>query len=429
MSTDHAQMTASKPLELKIIKRRENGSGVVSIPICREHQEFDWSKTSGGGPEKGALDLEMLQQMVANFKAYPGPVPIGVSPHVEYGDRAGFSPGFVESLTLRGSVLWAEIDLCAPLFYEVVEMSGWRGFSIEAVRDLELPAAKMDGWVLTGGVFTNRPSADINFKIAADTKAEYAAQGVSRSHFTDPDDVKERGKETGKMEDKDMISLASHEAKMRPIQTELETEKGKVEKLTLRLEAAQTENEKIGSENKELKKKLLELEAEHSAVKANADRDAVRLGHMETTNKQLQAKVDEITAELTTERNVKLAEDVKEVIQAAVSAGVPPAIFDGHQTDPVAWMNARYVNFNAFKTETEKFYSVKGLKLDSAPVKSGHDPAKADDPTPKKPTAVDATVDRMLAAGNVKKIADFSSATNAAEAKAIADAAKADDSK
>ncbi len=146
-------------VQIKVLKRRDNGSGVIEIPII----------TISGD----AITIEEMQEMVANHEHFPI-VPVGVSPHREFDDRAGFSPAFLENPSLRNGVLFAELDLIAPLFHEVVELGGWRSFSIEARKNLKTTTQQgavtraLKGWVIVGGVFTNRPAVDAHFKIAAE---------------------------------------------------------------------------------------------------------------------------------------------------------------------------------------------------------------------------------------------------------------------
>ena len=226
------------------------------------------------------------------------------------------------------------------------------------------------------------------------------------------------------MHNEETILLSSHEAKMRPLQTELKTEKEKAEKLSLRLEAAQTENKKLSDGKRTADARVLELESENQALKSGADRDAIRVKHLEEANKALEATVADERAKTAKAENAKLADDINAVIKDALGAKIAPAIFDGYKDDPVAWMQARYVDFDAFKKQVDVLRGVPVTALSSTPVSSGHDPAKGEEPEEVEATEVDEKVAQMLEAGGVKVVADFSKAQNAADAKAIFEAAK-----
>ena len=124
------KIALGEPQEATVLERRDDGSGRVQIPLLRVHAEIDFTKTAGGGPEKGKITLTMLRQMVSSFDSIPGPVPIGFSDHTD--DRSGPAPGFIESVFIDGDVLWGVLDLNVMAMSSVVDFKEWRGFSIEA---------------------------------------------------------------------------------------------------------------------------------------------------------------------------------------------------------------------------------------------------------------------------------------------------------
>ena len=80
--------------------------------------------------------------------------------------------------------------------------------------------------------------------------------------------------------------------------------------------------------------------------------------------------------------------------------------------------------WGAFKKQVDVLRGVPVTALSSTPVSSGHDPAKGEEPEEVEATEVDEKVAQMLEAGGVKVVADFSKAQNAADAKAIFEAAQ-----
>lgn len=322
---------------IKVITRRENGSGVIEIPIAATSQVF------------GALTVDIMRDFVANFDSFPI-VPVGVSPHRDFGDRAGFSPAFINSVELRDDMLFGRLDLIAPLFAEVVELGGWRGFSVEARKNLKTTIGNgevtrnISGWVLVGGVFTNRPAVDSHFKIAA--------EGSSGNYSVPITPVDSGGDDTMSDHNKpapgDGAQIGVLTAENKALEADKKTLGARVTTLGEELresrretEGAQTDLEARTTELATARAQINTLEAEQRGTK-----DA---------NKVLTASVKRLEGELQTEAAKNLSANVREIIETAIKPidgkqGVPPRVFEGWEADPAAYLQARFKDLESFKT-------------------------------------------------------------------------------
>lgn len=346
---------------IKVITQRDNGSGVIEIPIM--------ATASGAEIE---LDVEMMQQLVENFESFPV-VPIGISPHQDFDERGGFAPGFIESISLRGNLLFGRLDLTAPLFGEVVDQGGWRGFSVEISHGLQTQAKKISGWVLTGGVFTNRPAVDAHFKIAAEGPRITCDTFIPIPHFSglQENDMPENDRPQDGAERTLAVLRESHAA----VEAEKQALSTRVNNLGDEMRTLKTENEKHQTD-------LQVVRDEKAAAEAKATRLETELRGVRDANRALQISVEDITGQLNTAKNENLAAKVLKVRDAALEAGVPPAIFEGIDADPAGWMLDRYANFDAFEATTEALSGVSRDLIRDVP-KSGHDLSGTGDQTAK----------------------------------------------
>lgn len=330
----------SHPVEVRVLSRRDNGSGVVEIPLLPA-TEIDLAHTAGGGKGKTKITEDDLNQMVANFALFPGPVPIGVSPHVEFSDRGGFSPGFINALSVRAGVLFGELDLIAGLLAEI-ESGGWRGFSVEIAKNLKTATVALDGWALTGGIFTNRPATDVNFRIAASVESESDEKASFSICLT-----------AGEHQENDMSEekIASLEAEdqIATLKAEVATEKEINKGLRRSKEAASGDNAvattRLTEQAKDLalaNSDLAQTRAKLSAKEAECDQIGKDFAKEEQRRKEAEIKLE-------AETNRSLADQVKEIAREAIDRGVSAVQFEGLDEDPVAWFNANYVSVDAMK--------------------------------------------------------------------------------
>lgn len=317
--------TAGEPLPMRVLEVRGDGTGgVVEIPIAVETAEIDRSKTQSTAKGKGKLAAADLAQIVANFDAWPGPMPVGFGDHVGLEGSGGFAEAFFRSVSVRGPVLWAEIDLGPRRFFEVVAERGWRGFSIETLQDPELPDRKLAGKVLIGGVFTNRPALDVHFDLAATAAAVLGCEAARLHPFRD-----------GVLRlSLDPAALAASEALTMP-------------KTTAELEAElRTATEAFGLKEAELKTAKAQLE-EANAAKAKAEERLAAVGaaggetaavaKLTATVEQLQATVATLAGNIAKAEAVGLSARVRAIAEGAIKRGLPAVLFEGVNTDPRAW--------------------------------------------------------------------------------------------
>ena len=349
-----ADLSAAKPDPMEIIEARPDGSGVVRVPILRAGQSIDLALTAGGG--KGSWDVtrEQLQEMVRNFKEFPGPVPIGVSPHQSYGARSGFSISFLEGLSLRGDDLMGDVWCMAPLFAEVTG-GNWRGFSGEFGRDLELPTKKLKGWCVYGGVFTNRPATDSHFTL------KVAAEGtvLDAARFLD-----HKQKELQMPENTELsVRLATVEAEAKDSAVKVISLEGKVAEL-------RDENKGLSVKLEKAAASLDTVNAELQVVKVKARQAEDRLKDSEVELESAQAESKKLRSELAEVKDANLSAVITRTVRAAIQSGVPPSTFDGYDKDPVAWLKGSFVTLENLQRVITGLPKTAALSA----VKSGHKP-------------------------------------------------------
>lgn len=326
-------MQLSEPVQIKVIHRRDNGSGIVEIPLLPQ-TEIDLARTEGGGKGRIAVTHAVLEEIARNFASYPGPVPIGVSPHVNFEERGGFAPGFINAVKVQDGRLFGEVDLIAPLFAEV-EAGGWRGFSVEIARNLKTATVELQGWALTGGVFTNRPATDVHFRIAAENKIETDGVATINCLFV------------GEENEMDEKSTASGAAEVTALEAKLATKEQLIS--TLRATADNMAGEKKALEaqleetNKDLKAANIALADEKAQHAALADQHA----HVTRKLADVEASKRETEVKLEAEQTRALKDQVLEIVHGAIDRGVSAALFEGVEEDPVAWFRSKFTTTDA----------------------------------------------------------------------------------
>lgn len=316
-----------------IISERDDGGGVIEIPMLSVGK-IDLNLTAR--PSDSAVDVttELLRQLEDNFPAWGRPVPIGVSPHEEFGARAGRSPGFVDSVKVRGETIYGQIDLIAPLFQEV-KRGLWRGWSVEMVDSPKTATEKIDGWVLTGGIFTNRPATPVHFKVAAEGETDQptvivysALELVEPTHEEDTMTDKERIAELeAKVAEKD-ATIKTKDATITGLESTRDTLTQDKAGLDQRLIETTSNLNKANAERVEASDKLVVAEATITT------RD-------ETINSQ-KSDLERTTVSLQSEQARNKKSDILVAIKKGIDRGIAPAYFEGHEKDPVKWYDAKF---------------------------------------------------------------------------------------
>lgn len=418
------ELTAGSPHRGKVVHRREDGGGVIEIPVATVADAIDFARTAGGG-EQGKISREMLAEMAANFASYPGPVPIGFGPHPDddFAARAGPSPGFVESLSLRGDTLWAQLDLGPGAFSMVADQKAFRGFSIEARKDLTLPTKQFAGWVITGGVFTNRPSLDVNFRIAATGHAEWAESGVVAHEYVLASEAKH--KETDMADDQKTVSLAHHEAKVGEVKAQLSAAESQAQASAQRAESLQASLAEMGAKVDSLKLELDTVTTERNTLQATSNQINAQVKHLQKQRDSLQTRITEMEDQVRTAEDKVMADAVTRIVAEAGEKGLGGAIFDGWEADPAAWLRNNYASLEAFEKQIKSLYGVVKLSGSAGKVQpSGHDPKTSNEPEEKDGFKLTAEEQAKYESLGLSHPVDFGTVTSAAEAKKIWDAAQ-----
>lgn len=411
-------LMAAHPVEWKLVSRNQDGSGVIEMPVLAA-SSIDRSLTAGGGDGRLEIGATQFEQFIANFQKYPGPVPVGTGDHVGYGERSGPQPGFVESLTHDGQHLWARIWLDAPLMAEV-EAGHYRGFSVEfSAKGIKLPTADLEGHVLVGGIFTNRPAAPVHFKPPADLVAAGVApdevEVVSLSiRPEEPQPVKEP-------------TMADQNKGLESLQADLDRAKSTVELRDNTITELQGKLEDKAAAIDAHESKIQQLATELTKAKAEVSTKNGELAGLEGRITELEAKLkrsedryDELSSEVKEREAKETAEAVKGLVERGVKATKKAALFDGWAKDPNAWLEAKFGTLDRFSAYIEM---LEGAEIsdktdDEETVVSSGRKAPQDD------TTVALSDDEKAVFERLGIPADFAGITDAGEAKKIADQLK-----
>lgn len=362
------QLTAVDPSPLRILTRNRDGSGVIEMPVLVETPRLDLSRAAGGSGVT-SFGLDDLSTIVENFRLWPGPVPINVSPHRPYSETSGPAPGFIEDMRVDGKRLMARVFLTRELFASV-SAGQWRGFSVDAVRDPKLPTIELQGWAVVGGVFTNRPATDTTFAldpataIAAETRVMFTAISAPAAR-----------KGVQKMSEQITADTASLEAQLAERDHTIETLETRSSELRAEFAKVKAELEESRAEAFRMKGELQTLTGETRRKESMKAELETRLDKLEVENQQLKAQLDN-------ETELREGREVLEVIKVALATrNIPPVFFAGHEENPAAWLRANFASLDALRKFCET-----APRLKTTALSSGRSPEDA------APTAVDKDV-------------------------------------
>ena len=332
-------LSALNASELRITSEHKDGSGVIEFPILRTHARIDLGRTAtkDRSADFDTITKQDLAQAVINFAQWPGPVPIFRAPHRSMSESQGASDGFLQKLWVDDETLWAEAEITPNLLKEI-KARQWRGFSVDYGRGANLATATLDGFLVAGGVFTNRPAADVHFRVAA-SGVDFISE--VRSAFTKIGEIAE---EEGM--DKDiMVSLATAEAQAKSATDKLVVLSGKLEAtveaysaLEARYDTAANQVKVLSTENANLRVRLDSRAADSKELEA-------KINALEQTKSDLRVKLEAQGQE-------QIGTQVMALCRAAIKEGVPPAKIKelgDFENDPVAWLNGNFVSIDTAK--------------------------------------------------------------------------------
>lgn len=370
-------LTAIDPSVIKFVLEREDGSGIVELPILCETASIDLSRTATGAKRTESISHDDLVEAASNFAHWPGPVPVHRYPHRSMEEASGVGDGFIDQLAVRGTKLWAKMDLTSDLFQEV-KARKWRGFSVDCGRGTVRPTKKFSGFVVARGVFTNQPATDVNFKVAASAHVDVDLGAV----FTP---IEARDSEPGKgprmtTENQDAtVQLATAKA-------ELTVKEEKIASLSASLTTANKEVVDKERERAALSTKLTDAEAQLSTARLSVDGLKHQLEEKDERITQLSAELTEVKTKLSRQENESIGKQVLALCRKAVDEGVPPASiaqFGDYEKDPVGMLKL------SFGGSIDAFTKLlKALPRDAslAAVNSGRPKTEGDDDSNVNPT-------------------------------------------
>jgi phage shock protein A len=257
-----AELTHLEAVQLRVVEDRSASGrgGIVEMPLAVETRGVRVGKTSGGG--RGVLDLDAsaFSEVVRNFDAKPGPIPVYFG-HIPPGERHTTpAAGFVQSVWYEAPYLWGRVALGQQAWEAVVEQQGFRSFSVEIERDKATPTGDIKGWMLTGGAITNTPALDVEY-VAASDDAERGEtvrlhMEADRMEFDMSDQIKELQAE---LKDKES-EIDALETKVNSLTAELGEYKRKAED-------AESEKDRLESSNDKLSERLAAMGEQITALR------------------------------------------------------------------------------------------------------------------------------------------------------------------
>lgn len=393
--------------DLRIVEEREDGSGVVEVPILAVG---------------GAVKRKDLDEIAANARRYSRPVPVGFPPHVDYGDRGGPQPGFVEALAVRGNLLWAQID-CGPSLFQAVRGRAFRGYSVEMRKDIVLRTgqgtvmAEFKGWVLVGGIFTNRPAAGVHFRMAADAIESDGRPAAGDFHRL-PGRAPEgdgMSKDTGAGgATQDVVSKDLHDERVRNLQGEVSSRDSRIEELNATVGDQRDKIADLSAKVEKLESERVDLDTAKSLAETKARNLELRNRDLEKDKQSLTTEVGDMRTRLEEQAKESNTEKLTASIEAAVASGVPAAAYDGWKPDPTGWAVENYGSVeNALKRiNLDASLKLKPLST-GRPEKSGKAPV-VDSPEGGDRDELDAQVDKLAERAGIAP--EFAGVTTAEEA-------------
>jgi len=329
------------PTDILIVKRRDDGSGVVELPILAEASIY-MGLTASAQDKHETITVSDLQNAAENAAGWPGPLPVTRQPHRKtFSETADKADGFIDRLWVNGKQLMARIDLTASLFAEVVARQ-WRGFSVDFFRGIKLPTSEFKGFTVVGGVFTNRPAAPVHFKLEGLFAG--AVTGDGGCSFLS---LRLESAEVPMPEPADLsVKLATAEAEALSL---------KDQKISLetKLAEAKAENASLEARVSTAEKAAEGARAESMSAKQIADRAKSEAKDAETRIASLETERKDLRAQLAIKQDEAVAAKVSSMCRGAIKEGVPPAqlsAFGDWEKEPLKWLRSTFASLEAAET-------------------------------------------------------------------------------
>jgi hypothetical protein len=382
-----AALSAAAPIRARLLRRNPNGSALIEVPVLTIQDKVDFSRSHGGGPKDGRVSESDLQEMAANFPHWPQPITIGFD-GIDGGhdrNKAGPQSAFAVSARYEAGALMVVAELDAATADLIVDRRAYRATSVEARKSPSTPTVSLEGWVLTGFIFTNQNAVDTVFDIAAsgtEITSEDALRSLGEFHFKAPNGGQgvDRMEQNAKPQDNgaETVSLSFHRSELAKQSDTIAAREGEVGTLKAALSGAEEKLRRAEAALTESNQSLAAAKDESATATAKANRLEVENKNLRSTSESLQVALTEKEQQLRSERNVNLSAKVKSIVETAVQAGVAPAFFDGYEQNPAEWMESQYASVEAFENQVQRLTSLAtGKATIVKPVRSGHDPAKA----------------------------------------------------
>jgi regulator of replication initiation timing len=336
-----ATRTRLEAVRLRVVEDRSavGRGGTVEMPLAIETRGIRSQHTAGGGEGTFDMDASVFSEVIRNFNAVPGPVPVYFGHIADDERRTTPAAGYVRAVWLEPPHLWGRVDLGPSAWEAVVEKQGFRSFSVEIERDPKLPAADLSGWTLTGGAITNTPALDVEY-IAASTDGERGETiclhlEADRMEFDMDDQIK------------------TLRAELKDKESEIDALEAKLNTLTAEVAEAQRKTEEAESEKAKLEK----------------------------SNETLSERVANMGEQVAALRKQQETDELTRKVEQAIDACKDASWFEGFDEaeDKLAWADENYGGTKALFKLIEKLPTVKAEKVSAgaAETETG-DPAEVE---------------------------------------------------
>lgn len=314
--------------KMRVIEKRDDGSGVIEIPVAVEAR-LDLAKTKSQKAGEFVMGIDVFRQIAASFGARGGPKPVYAGHISSAARRTTPAWGFIEAAWVENGKLWNRVDLNAEAFDAIVTRRGFRSASIEIDLNHETPTGTVKGWSQGGLAITNTPALDVQY-VAAEA-GESQTMSVSTGALY--------GAEDRKME---TVTLEALQADKIQLEATVRANEAKIREQGDALVSLQRKNDEIAQD-----RDAVRLELAQVRVSLTEKTSAVSL---------MSSQIDTLTAErdaavkksVTLEREAS-SKSVRSLILEATRNGVDSSYFEGSEGNEADWLRQRFASLDSFK--------------------------------------------------------------------------------
>jgi hypothetical protein len=318
--------------QLRVVERRDNGSGVIEIPVAVP-ATLDLSKTASKRDKVFQMDVAVFEQVVQNFTRRPGPKPVYPGHISSASRRTTPAWGFIEAAWVENGKLWNRLDLNSEAFDAIVTRRGFRSASVEIDYDYEAPSGgALKGWSLGALAITNTPALDVQFVAAEADTSETVV--VSTGITFETAEGREKEKEMAE------VTLEALQAEKIQLEAEVASKDAKLTQQAETIVAVKRAHDDVVGERDALRLEKAQLQV---AMNEKSSAATLLASQVET----LTAERDSAVKRSATLEKATLSTKVRQLIASAIKNGVDAAYFEGAEGNEAAWLSQRFANVEA----------------------------------------------------------------------------------